>query len=149
MTFCKATPESCGIESSRILEFLEYLEDGGLTTHGVLMMKDDRVFAEAYWKPFDKDFCHRMYSQTKSYASIAVGLLEEEGKISLDDKIYDYFKDELENPPSEYMQQQTIREMLTMTTATTKWDYWFSSEAKDRVQNYFAYNKAYCKACKA
>ena len=142
MTFCKATPESCGIESSRVLEFLEYLEDAGLTTHGLLMMKDDRVFAEAYWKPFNKDFCHRMYSQTKSYASIAIGLLEEEGKISLDDKIYDYFKDELENPPSEYMQQQTIREMLTMTTATTKYDRWFSSAAKDRVQNYFAFNEA-------
>ncbi len=142
MTFCKATPESCGIESRRILEYLEYLEDSGLTTHGLLMMKDDRVFTEAYWKPFDKDFCHRMYSQTKSYASIAVGLLEEEGKISLDDKIYDYFKNELENPPSEYMQQQTIREMLTMTTATTKWDRWFGSAAKDRVQNYFVYNEA-------
>lgn len=142
MTFCKATPESCGIESGRILEFLEYLEDSGLTTHGVLMMKDDRVFTEAYWKPFNKDFCHRMYSQTKSYASIAVGLLEEEGKISLDDKIYDYFKDELKEPPSEYMQQQTIREMLTMTTATTKWDCWFSSKAEDRVQNYFAFNEA-------
>ncbi len=140
--FKNVTPESCGIESARILEFLEYLEDCGLVTHGLLMAKDDAVFAEAYWKPFDRDFCHRMYSQTKSYVAIAVGFLEEEGKISLDDKIYDYFKDELEEPPSAYMQEQTIREMLTMTTATTKWDYWFSSKAKDRVQNYFAYNEA-------
>ena len=140
--FQHVTPESCGIESSRILEFLEYLEDSGLVTHGMLIAKDDKIFTEAYWKPFDKDFCHRMYSQTKSYASIAVGLLAEEGKISLDDKIYDYFKDELAEPPSEYMQKQTIREMLMMTTATTKWDTWFTSAAKDRVQNYFAFNKA-------
>ena len=140
--FTKVTPESCGIESSRIQEFLEYLEDCGLTTHGVLIAKDDKIFAEAYYKPFHADFCHRMYSQTKSYVGIAIGLLAEEGKISLDDKIYDYFKNELENPPSEYMQQQTIREMLTMTTATTKWDCWFTSAAKDRVQNYFAFNEA-------
>ena len=140
--FQNVTPESCGIESERILDFLQYLEDGGLVTHSVLMAKDDKIFAEAYWAPFDKDFCHRMYSQTKSYVGIAVGLLVEEGKISLDDKIYDYFKDELANPPSEYMQEQTVREMLTMTTATTKWDYWFTSKAKDRVQNYFAFNEA-------
>ena len=140
--FQNVTPESCGIESERILDFLQYLEDGGLVTHSVLMAKDDKIFAEAYWAPFDKDFCHRMYSQTKSYVGIAVGLLVEEGKISLDDKIYDYFKGELENPPSEYMQEQTVREMLTMTTATTKWDYWFTSQAKDRVQNYFAFNEA-------
>ena len=140
--FKNVTPESCGIESSRILEFLEYLEDSGLVTHGMLIAKDDKIFTEAYWKPFDKDFCHRMYSQTKSYVGIAIGLLIEEGKLALDDKVYDYFKDELAEPPSEYMQNQTVREMLTMTTATTKWDYWFSSEAKDRVQNYFAFNEA-------
>ena len=58
--FQHVTPESCGIESSRILEFLEYLEDSGLVTHGMLIAKDDKIFTEAYWKPFDKDFCHRM-----------------------------------------------------------------------------------------
>ncbi len=140
--FKSVTPESCGIESARILEFLEYLEDSGLVTHGLLMAKDDRVFTEAYWKPFNQDFCHRMYSQTKSYVGIAIGLLVEEGKLSLDDKVYDYFKDELEVIPSEYMQAQTVREMLTMTTATTKWDTWFTSAAKDRVQNYYAFNEA-------
>ena len=93
--FKSVTPESCGIESARVLDFLEYLEDSGLTTHSILMMKDDKIFAEAYWKPFDKDFCHRMYSQTKSYVSIAIGLLIEEGKLSLDDKIYDYFANDL------------------------------------------------------
>ena len=87
--FTKVTPESCGIESRRVREFLEYLEDSGLVTHGLLMLKDDKVFTEAYWKPFDQDFCHRMYSQTKSYVGIAIGLLEEEGKLSLDDKVYD------------------------------------------------------------
>ena len=140
--FKNVTPESCGIESRRIQDFIEFLEDSGLATHSLLIAKDNEIFAEAYWKPFHKDFCHRMYSQTKSYTSVAIGLLAEEGKISLDDKIYDYFKDELACEPSEYLKEQTIREMLTMTTATTKWDNWFTSEAKDRVQNYFAYNRA-------
>ncbi len=140
--FENVTPESCGIESDRVLDFLEYLEDSGLTTHSILMMKDDKIFAEAYWKPFDKDFCHRMYSQTKSYVSIAIGLLVEEGKLSLDDKIYDYFKDELDVIPSEYLREQTVRETLTMTTATTKYVPWFTSGAKNRAEHYFAYNEA-------
>ena len=58
--FKSVTPESCGIDSARVLDFLEYLEDSGLTTHSVLMMKDDAIFTEAYWKPFDKDFCHKI-----------------------------------------------------------------------------------------
>jgi len=140
--FEKVTPESCGVDSGRILDFLEYLEDAGLSTHSLLIMKDDKILTEAYWKPFDKDFCHRMYSQTKSYVGVAIGLLEEEGKLSLDDKIYDYFKDELKTEPSEFLKEQTIRETLTMTTATTKYVSWFTSGAKDRVQHYFAYNGA-------
>ena len=138
--FKSVTPESCGIESARILEFLEYLEDSGLVTHGLLMAKDDEVFTEAYWKPFNEDFCHRMYSQTKSYVGIAIGLLVEEGKLSLDDKVYDYFKDELEVVPSEYMQAQTVREMLMMQTSAES-IYWFDEEDPDRTSLYINHKK--------
>jgi hypothetical protein len=55
------------------------------------MMKGGKLFAEYYWAPFNKDYCHRMYSQTKSYTSVAIGLLEEEGKLNLDDPIAKYF----------------------------------------------------------
>ncbi len=37
-----------------------------------------------------KFFCHRQYSQTKSFVGVAIGLLEEEGKFRLDDKIIEY-----------------------------------------------------------
>ena len=88
--FEKVTPESCGVDSERILDFLQYLEDAGLTTHSVLMMKDDKIFTEGYWAPFDQDFCHRMYSQTKSFVGVAIGLLEEDGKLTVDCTGYPY-----------------------------------------------------------
>ena len=110
--FEKITPEQAGIDSDVVIEFIKKLETHHLTTHGLLFMKGDKIFAEAYWKPFNKDFCHRQYSQTKSFVSIAIGLLQEEGKLSLEDKISDYFSDKIDGEPIRYLSGQTIKEML-------------------------------------
>lgn len=108
----------------------------GNTLHSVLMMRGDRIFSETYWAPFDKDFRHRMYSETKSFVSIAIGLLEEEGKLSLDDKIAPYFPKEAGDSLPPFLAEQTVREMLTMTTAGIS-EYWFTSAEHDRTKIYF------------
>ena len=85
MIFNKISPESAGVKSESVKRYLSLLERRGIPMHSVLMMKGDSLFCEAYYAPFDKDTTHRMYSQTKSFVSIAVGLLVEEGKLSLDE----------------------------------------------------------------
>lgn len=135
--FEKITPEQAGISSKSVQNFIEKLEKRGASTHGILFMKGDKIFAEAYWSPFDKDFCHRQYSQTKSFVGIAIGLLEEEGKLSLDDKIVAYFPDKAdEGKWQKYFSEQTIREMLTMTTVGGSYS-WFVSGDPDRTHHYF------------
>ena len=134
--FEKITPEQAGISSKNVRKFIEKLERRGASTHGVLFMKGDKIFAEAYWSPFDKDFCHRQYSQTKSFVGIAIGLLEEEGKLCLDDKIISYFPDKVDGEWQKYFAEQTIREMLTMTTVGGSYN-WFISGDADRTHHYF------------
>lgn len=130
------TPEEAGITSARVLEYIERLERNGLAMHSVLIAKGDKLLCEAYWKPFDKDFNHRMYSQTKSYTAIAIGLLEEDGKLSLDDKIADHFPELIENELHPYMAELTIRDMLKMET-TGAGANWFNSADPDRTHLYF------------
>ena len=79
--FNTITPEQAGISSKAVTRFIHKLEERGLYTHGMLMMRGDDIFAEAYWVPYHKDSIHRMYSQTKSFVGIAIGLLLEEGKL--------------------------------------------------------------------
>ncbi len=134
--FEKITPEQAGISSKTVMEFIEKLEKRGAATHGLLFMKGDKIFTEAYWTPFHKDFCHRMYSQTKSFVSIAIGLLEEEGKLSLDNKIVDYFPEKLDGEAQYYHKTQTIREMLMMSTAGGP-SSWFRCGDPDRTHQYF------------
>ncbi len=133
--FEKITPESAGISSKSITAFIKRLEKRGACMHSLLFMKGNKIFAEAYWKPFHQDYLHRQYSQTKSFVSIAVGLLEEEGKLSLDDKIIDYFPEKIEKEAHPYLQQQTIREMLMMKTVGSA-SSWFVSNNPDRTHHY-------------
>ncbi len=114
--FKKITPEEAGVSSAHVADYISVLKRRGFAIHNIIMMKGDKIFAEYYWKPFHKDFLHRMYSQTKTHAAIAIGFLEQEGKLSLDDKLVDIFRDKITTPIPESLEKQTIREMLTMTT---------------------------------
>ena len=125
--FQKITPEQAGIPSDNVRRFISRLEEIGASTHQLIMMKDGKIFAEEYWAPFHKDFLHRMYSQTKSYVGIAIGLALDDGFIrSLDDKIIEYFPEKLPaGGVNEYVANLTVRQMLTMNTAGNSRLAWF------------------------
>lgn len=134
----KATPESAGISSRQILKYLKMINSHGLASHSVLIARGDKLICEAYWKPFDKTVKHRMYSQTKSYVGIAVRLLADEGRISLDDRIVSYFPEKLPETIHPYLYKMTIRNMLMMRTCFDEYDVnWFKSNTDDRVKMYF------------
>ena len=134
--FEKITPEQAGISSKNVTKFIKLLENHGAKTHGFLFMRGDKIFAEGYWKPFHRDFCHRQYSQTKSFVGVAIGLLEEEGKLNLDDKIADHFPEKIDGECPEYLKEQTIRDMLMMMTVGRSRS-WFVSGDPDRTHHYF------------
>ena len=112
-----AAPETVGICSKWIKNFAERLESSHLPMHSFILVKDDKMIAETYYAPYKADTFHRMFSITKSFVSIAIGLLEEEGKLSIDDKIIDYFPEKLpDGELSPYLTELTIRNMLMMAT---------------------------------
>ena len=139
--FEKITPEQAGISSKNVTKFIKMLEKRGATTHSFLFMRGDKIFAEGYWKPFHQDYLHRQYSQTKSFTSIAIGLLEEEGKLNLDDKIADHFPEKIDGECDKYLKEQTIRDMLMMKTVSRP-SAWFVSGNPDRTHHYFNNKRA-------
>lgn len=77
-----------------------------------------------------------MYSQTKSYVGVAIGLLEEEGKLSIQDTIASHFPEKIGRELPPYLAGQTIRDMLTMHTSC-QCPYWFTNPDSDRTHLYF------------
>jgi len=134
--FEKAIPEELGIPSSKITEFINTIEKRGAIMHSMIITRYGKTVLEKYWAPFHKDYNHRMYSSTKSYSAIGIGLLEEEGKLSLDERLVDIFPEKIDGEISDYLKEQTVRQMLTMTTVGNP-DNWFQSQNPDRVHLYF------------
>lgn len=119
-----ATPYECGIDPKYLMNFAKRLEALDISMHGIMIMRDSRICMETYYKPYSRDRLHRMFSITKSFVSIAIGFLEQEEKLSLDDHITDYFQDKLpKSGVHEYLQMLTIRDMLTMRTCHDKTTY--------------------------
>lgn len=87
--FKNVTPESVGVDSKNLYKLIKRLNN--LHMHSILIAKGNDIFCKCYWKPFDKDFNHRMYSVTKSFVSVAIGLCMEDGLIDLDKPITYYF----------------------------------------------------------
>lgn len=93
------------------------MESLRLNMHGYQILYRGELIGERYWEPFHRDSLHRMYSITKSFTSLATGLLAAEGKIGLDDRICTYFPEKLpEGGAHPWCEEMTIRDLLTMRT---------------------------------
>ena len=80
-----------------------------------------------------------MFSVGKSFTSIAIGLLQEEGKLSIHDRICDYFPDKLpEEGAHPYILQTTIRDMLMMASPHQGTTYKLM-DSEDWVKTFFHY----------
>jgi CubicO group peptidase (beta-lactamase class C family) len=123
--FESITPEAAGIPSAAVAAFIDRLEDKRVPMHSFLALKDGRIAAEAYWKPFDKSFRHRMYSTSKSFVSVAIGILAGDGALSLDDRVVDFFPEYKTKcaPVHPYAGMATVRDLLKMTTCFDGVDY--------------------------
>ncbi len=114
--FTACTPEQAGLDTKYLRRFMARLDRHAVNLHSVLMARGNAIFFEKYVSPFTKDTPHRMYSITKSYAGLAIGLLADEGKLSLDDPLISFFPDRVPGDVDPLLKEQTIRHMLRMQT---------------------------------
>jgi len=129
------SPESVGIPSRAILRFLDRIHEQRTCMHGVLLLRHGRVAAEGYWAPWTAKRKHRMYSVSKSFVSLAIGLMRDEGRLRLDDRIVDYFPDELPAKVHPWIADSTIRDLLMMATVHTQTTY--TSTDRDWAWTFF------------
>ena len=132
------TPEKAGVDPKYIRRFLAKMEEQRINLHDVIMMRGNEIFFEKYWAPFTPERPHRMYSVTKSFVSVAIGFLLQEGKLSLDDPITKYFPDKIGPDTDPLLMTQTIRDMLRMSTCFVGFN-WFLPEVDDRLKYYFSH----------
>lgn len=134
--FEKTTPEETGIPSDCIIQFIKRLENRQIPMHSLLLLHHNKLIFEGYYAPCNEHSLHRMFSISKSFTSIAIGLLMDEGKIALDDPIIQYFPEKLPEKVHPWIAQMTIRDMLMMRTCHASTTYKFDLSS-DWVKSFF------------
>src|ERR1700723_3977234 len=83
-----------GVDPAAILRFLDALDERpDIEMHSLMVVRHGHVVAEGWWAPYSADRPHLLYSLTKSFTSIAVGLAIADGLLSLDDRVAEVLPD--------------------------------------------------------
>ena len=118
-------------------EFVKVLEKRRVPLHSVLIAQHGKLIFEKYYAPYCRNKLQRMFSVTKSFTSLAIGLLEQEGKISLQDHICDYFPEFLPGVVHPWLAEMTIENMLKMQTCHNMTTYNKTSTTENWVRSFF------------
>lgn len=112
----RSQPERQGITSSAITSFLKEVQDRSLELHSFMLVRHGYVVSEGWWTPYLPKRPHMLFSLTKSFTSTAIGLLVEEGRVSIDDRVVSFFPEEMPPEVTPNLAAMTIRHLLMMGT---------------------------------
>ena len=117
----RTTPEKMGLHSRNILNLLDRLEKEGISIVSLMLLRHNQVLYEGYWTPYTPDQLRTVYSMSKTFTSMAVGIAAGEGEIRLDERIADIFPEQAKKAPdSPQLHALTIRHLLTMATGQAR-----------------------------
>ena len=102
--------------------FINQLENKNLEIHNIVLLQNGKTILSKGYYPYNPDELNTIYSCTKSFISLAIGILYDRGLIDLKAKLLDYLKqyEYLRDYPSSNI---TIAELLTMQLGHDKQPY--------------------------
>lgn len=111
----RSTPEAEGLASAHVQRFFDTLmEDHRTEVHSCMVMRNGKVIAEMYPSPWRNDYRHTMYSVSKTFTGVAVGMCIADSLLSLQDTIGRFFAHLMPEDASDTLRAITVRDLLTM-----------------------------------
>ena len=147
----RVTPEEVGYDSKYVESFINELgNDLSVYPNRLMVIKDGKVIAERYQKPYVDDSWNCVFSATKTVTALALGALWDEGKVDLNEPVCKTLG--IENKVGNLRNKKiTLKHLLTMSTGNayneiesavaTKWTKdFFDSVNKFAIGSKFEYN---------
>ena len=112
--FHRVHPERVGVSSGRMLAMLKALErERRANVHSLLVVKDGCVITECAHPGYSVNTWHLSHSMSKTLTGMAIGLLVDDGLLSLDERLSDIFPDMHYKDPR--FASVTVYHLLTMS----------------------------------
>lgn len=107
------SPESAGVDSGLIINFLNEAEKTGSEIHGIMFLVHGNIIFEAYNAPYERNIPHIMHSFTKCLTNMAVGLACSKGLVELEKSVIEYLP-EYGKGANAYLKAVTVENLITM-----------------------------------
>ncbi len=117
--FERVTPESVGISSLYVSDFITDLKKAAGDLHHILMLRHGKAFAASSFAPYLSNTIHIQHGIAKSITSLAIGMLFDEGKLFLNSKMTDIFGSAISFLNSMKLKNMTVHHLLTQTSGTS------------------------------
>lgn len=111
-----------------LASFLAHAKDENLCINHIIVVREGEVSAS-----FDRIRQSRfpVWSISKGFTSIAIGILRDEGLLSLDERVLDIFPESIPMMYSDNLDKVTVKHLLTMTTGIEDETFFDSDEKRN------------------
>ena len=136
----RVVPETVGVSSKAVYEMFDTLTSiDNVEIHSVIVMRHGKVVGELYPAPYKNEYKHTMYSCSKTFVGVAVGLAIDEKKLSVDDKVITFFKEYLPKTVSKELAALRVEDLLTMRSGM-KADWLTRNKVQDWTKTYLSHS---------
>lgn len=99
-----------------IAKFFEECKAAKADIHSIKIIRNGELYFKAVPAPYTTKIKHQLYSLSKSFTSTAIGMLCDDGIITVDDRVVDIFKDKCPEKISKNLSKMKIKHLLSMNT---------------------------------
>ncbi len=100
-----SSSEEQGIDSQKLAQLLAAIEEQHLNLHSLLIIRNGYLVSENYFRSYQPDTRHELYSCTKSFIATLIGIALDKGYLTgRDQRIVDFFPERA----FDYLDQQKI-----------------------------------------
>ena len=145
----RAIPEKLGVPSTAIIDLIDALEaEPRANLHSMIIVKDGTVICECARKGYSARLAHLSHSMSKTVTGMVIGMLFDDGKLSLDETLESLFPEYDIHPETAKI---TVKSLLIMSSGIpfseigavtdTRWIETFLASEPSFIQGEkFAYN---------
>jgi CubicO group peptidase (beta-lactamase class C family) len=110
-----STPEEQGMDGQKLAQMLEAAQKKSLNLHSLLVIRNGYLVSETYFKSYQSDTKHELYSCTKSFISTLIGMAIDKGYIKgTDQRVVNFFPERTFENLDVQKQAMTLEDVLTM-----------------------------------
>ena len=111
----RSTPAAEGISTQAVINMMDtIMAIPDCDIHHVVVVRHGKVVAELHPAPFRAIDSHTLYSASKTFTSLAVGIAIDENRLRLTDRVAAFFPDKMPDSIAADVASITVRDMLMM-----------------------------------